>query len=59
MAERKKRNQTKRNLREMEREREDIIQTRQRQTDRQKGGGGERKRKVEGRAIIQLVYERC
>lgn len=32
----------------MEREREDIIQTRQRQTDRQKGGGGERKRKVEG-----------
>lgn len=59
MAERKKRNQTKRNLREMEREREDIIQTRQRQTDRQKGGGGERKRKVEGRAIIQHVYERC
>lgn len=43
----------------MEREREDIIQTRQRQTDRQKGGGGERKRKVEGRAIIQHVYERC
>lgn len=36
MAERKKRNQTKRNLREMEREREDIIQTRDRdrQTDR-------------------------
>lgn len=57
MAERKKRNQTKRNLREMEREREDIIQTRDR--DRQKGGGGERKRKVEGRAIIQHVYERC